>query len=232
MNYIGYIYMITSPTNRKYIGQHKKSFFDKNYWGTPSKNNDLYKEYQELKSKGIYNFENCGYKREILEWCTTVKELGEKETYWILKEKSTQKEGGYNRNLGGCKYTHISFSKESKQKMKNTANKRWKNKEERLKFSEMKRKQCLDPNSVYQSKEYKEKMRISCTGKHHSKETKKKMSNSMRGLKRSEESRKKMSESRKGMYKNNHWYNNGIICKFCKDCPEGFVLGRLSKKLH
>jgi len=28
-----------------------------------------------------------------------------------------------------------------------------------------------------------------------------------------------------------HWYNNGIISKFCEDCPEGFVTGRINKKL-
>lgn len=39
----------------------------------------------------------------------------------------------------------------------------------------------------------------------------------------SEETKKKMSESRKGT----HWYNNGKINIRSKECPEGFVPGRL-----
>ena len=45
-------------------------------------------------------------------------------------------------------------------------------------------------------------------------------------LKCSSNVRKKMSESAKGK----HWYNNGIISVHVKECPEGFVPGRLSLK--
>ena len=43
------------------------------------------------------------------------------------------------------------------------------------------------------------------------------------GKHHSEESKKKMSEARK----NTHWYNNGKINIKTKECPEGFVPGRL-----
>ena len=39
----------------------------------------------------------------------------------------------------------------------------------------------------------------------------------------SEESKKKMSEAQKGR----HWYNNGKENRFCFECPEGFIPGRL-----
>ena len=36
-----------------------------------------------------------------------------------------------------------------------------------------------------------------------------------------------MSESRKGKYKLNHWWNNGKINKFCRECPgEEWIIGR------
>ena len=38
-----------------------------------------------------------------------------------------------------------------------------------------------------------------------------------------EESKKKMSDAKKGK----HWYNNGKINVMTKECPEGFVPGRL-----
>ena len=67
-----------------------------------------------------------------------------------------------------------------------------------------------------------------------SKETKKKMSeakkekhigkdNSFYGKHHSEESKKKMSEAQKGK----HWYNNGKENRFCFECPDGFIPGRL-----
>ena len=76
-----------------------------------------------------------------------------------------------------------------------------------------------------------------------SKATKKKLSemnkgkwkgenNGMYGKKHSEEARKKMSEAKKGntATKGLYWYNDGKINKRAKECPEGFVPGRVSWK--
>ena len=72
-------------------------------------------------------------------------------------------------------------------------------------------------------------------GKHHSEETRRKMSIAlkgkttwMKGKHPSEEAKRKLSEARKG--KTLHWYNNGIKNVFVKECPEGFVKGRLKRK--
>ena len=62
-------------------------------------------------------------------------------------------------------------------------------------------------------------------GKHHTAETKKKLSEIHKGMRHSEESKNKMSEARKGC----HWYNNGKINKRAKECPPGFIPGRLRK---
>ena len=54
-------------------------------------------------------------------------------------------------------------------------------------------------------------------------ETRKKMSEAKKNM--SEEYKKKLSEARKGK----HWYHNGKINIMAKECPEGFVPGKLKK---
>ena len=61
------------------------------------------------------------------------------------------------------------------------------------------------------SDEFKEKCRQNRLGTHHSEETKRKMSDSSRHLK-----------TTLGF----HWYTNGVSNMLCKECPEGFHLGR------
>ena len=66
-------------------------------------------------------------------------------------------------------------------------------------------------------------------GKPRSAETKKKMSEAKKGKHPSEETRKKLSEVNKGNFrtKGMHWYNDGKINTMAKECPEGFVPGKL-----
>ena len=79
-------------------------------------------------------------------------------------------------------------------------------------------------------------------GKKHTEEARRKMSESSKGKKMSEESKKKNSEAHKGKkhseeskkkirstMKKLHWYNNGEINTRAKECPPGFVPGRLRK---
>ena len=60
-------------------------------------------------------------------------------------------------------------------------------------------------------------------------EAKIKLSISLKGRPVSKEHRKKLSEAAKGKHKGMHWYNNGKECKFCYECPDGFVPGRIKK---
>ena len=60
-------------------------------------------------------------------------------------------------------------------------------------------------------------------GKRHSDELKKKLSEINKGKKLSEETKKKLSEAKKGM----RWFNNGKINIRAKECPDGFIPGRL-----
>ena len=73
------------------------------------------------------------------------------------------------------------------------------------------------------SEESKKKMSEAKKGKHPSEETKKKLSDVNKGKKLSEEAKMKIGASKKGT----RWYNNGEKCIRAKECPEGFVPGRV-----
>ena len=66
-------------------------------------------------------------------------------------------------------------------------------------------------------------------GKHLSAETKKKMAESHKGKHHSEESKKRIGAANKGNtnVRGRHWFNNGKISIRAKECPEGFIPGRL-----
>lgn len=59
----------------------------------------------------------------------------------------------------------------------------------------------------------------------HSEEAKQKMSESRKGHSVSEETKTKISDSKRGK----HWFNNGVVCICCFECPDGFVPGRLRR---
>ena len=56
-----------------------------------------------------------------------------------------------------------------------------------------------------------------------SEETKNKLSEAHKGRHHSEETKNKISETLKG----SRWFNNGKICIKAKECPQGFIPGRL-----
>ena len=88
------------------------------------------------------------------------------------------------------------------------------------------------------SEETKKKLRESNKGKKRSAEARRKMKGNKNALGHyvSEEAKKKMAESHKGKNtwakgntntKGMHWFNNGKINTIAKECPPGFVPGRL-----
>ena len=77
-------------------------------------------------------------------------------------------------------------------------------------------------------------------GKHHSEETKQKMSKShkgntyMLGKHHTEETKQKIGNSSKVLNKDRIWINNGVENRFIhfdEDIPEGFIKGRLKRKI-
>ena len=92
------------------------------------------------------------------------------------------------------------------------------------------------------SEETREKIGAAHKGKHHSSETKNKISETKKGKQAGEkhpmygkhhtdEARRKMSEKAKGNthVRGTHWYNNGKINIMSKECPDGFIPGRIKK---
>lgn len=87
----GYIYMTTNLKNGKiYIGQHKSSKFDCNYFGSGIWFKKVF------LANGKENF-----KCEVLEECNSLEEMNAREIYWIEQYQSRNPEVGYNLAKGG-----------------------------------------------------------------------------------------------------------------------------------
>lgn len=67
----------------------------------------------------------------------------------------------------------------------------------------------------HRTEEEKEVLRKKCSGWHHTKEAKESMSKKRLGHK----------YGNVGM----HWFNNGVINRMCKDCPDGFIPGMIKR---
>ena len=199
---IGYIYKITSPEGRIYIGQKKSRVFVENYWSS-SQNNDYWKD--------LNKFGKDAFKREVIEWCYTVNELNEREIYWITTCKSTIEDGGYNLCIS---FPQVLPNPQTLTKIREACKKYWSDPE----------KQRLRGLKVKNSEKYKQSAKIRSIK---IKEALAKLSEEEKKIKyaftQTEEYKNKIRENSK----NRKWYNNGEINVFAYTCPEGFVEGML-----
>lgn len=237
----GYIYKITinNPESHfdqcYYIGQHK--YNGKSYFGSGI----LLTEYKnKYGTNGLF--------KEILCECSSLEELNQKEQEYVSDLYLTDAfdEGGKCLNLvaGGGSSQQISNSTRLKHKKASTGRKMSEESKRKLSIAK-KGKPCLKNRGKFRSEETKEKMRIASTGRKLSEETKEKIRQAHLGKKLSEKTKflignaskvRKLSEETKEKLKKQklgcHWYNNGIIQIFVKECPEGFVPGILFRKKY
>lgn len=79
---IGYVYRTTNTlTGQTYIGQHKRSEFDKNYYGSGI-----------VIQRSLRKYGKKNHKVEILAWGKSLEELNDLETYYIEQERLLNEE--------------------------------------------------------------------------------------------------------------------------------------------
>lgn len=234
----GYIYKISLDDVVIYVGQHKQSKFDENYFGSGVR----IKNY--IKKHGKSNL-----KCQVLEWCDSKEELNFAEIYWI--ETLSKEYHLWNIAKGGYLYP-LEFKTEEEvndiiSRMSIGVKEWWTEERRHEKSLYMKkyysehperRQQCASVKSQESIELQKEKVKKWCS------ENKEKMSNSTKKLWQDDSYRQTQINSHKGyitpdktkqlisekLKGNNQgckWYNNGIIQVLRKECPDGFKEGCL-----
>ena len=108
-------------------------------------------------------------------------------------------------------------SEETKKKLSESNKGKPRSAETRKKLSEAHKGKPSPNKGKHFSEEHKKKLSEAKKGKHTGND------NPFYGKRHSEETRRKISEAYKGC----HWYNNGKINTMAKECPPGFVPGRI-----
>jgi len=191
------IYKATNKVNGKcYIGQTSKVL-----------NKRIYNHFNIRKKKSCPYFHNAIHKYgednflwEVIEECSSKKEMDEMEFHYI-KQYNSLAPNGYNLTMGGggsCGYKH---TKEECKKISIRNKGILKTKEHKENLSKAREKLWKDPNSVYNTKDFREKMSEVQSGK----------GNGMYGKKHTEETKSKISEKAKLRIgeKNSMWGRRG-----------------------
>ena len=200
------IYKITNNLNGKiYIGKHKTDDLNDGYMGSGVAIKKAIKKY------GVENFT-----KEIL-FDVYGEDLMNFLEEAIVDEAFVARKDTYNIDLGG--EGGGTFGNKSKLGQKDSLETRQK------KSNALKGRHLSEEHKQALSRQ--KKLHSWNRGKRgvYSEETLKKMSEIKKGKPKSEETRRKISELRRGL----HWFNNGQINRQSKECPEGFVPGRLRK---
>lgn len=249
-----YIYRITNLINGKtYIGQHKYKDLNDNYMGS-----GVHLRVAQAKY-GIENFKkeilvfNVS-KKEHIDLLEKTFIAAEREKVGIENCYNIA-DGGEGGNTGS---RSDEFKKKMSERLKGNTLYKGKHHTEEWKImmlkihkgshhsEEWKRKISEANKGKHHSEESKKKMSEAHKGKKLSEEHRRKISENSKGMKgkhHSEEAKRKISEALKGRiipsetirkrsesFKGNCWFNDGKVCIRAKECPEGFVPGRLKWK--
>lgn len=180
MNY--YIYETENLINgKKYIGKRctDRSVFNDYYLGSGINLN-----------KAIEKYGKENFRKQILEICSSKKELSEKEKQYIEKVDAPNNPMYYNISAGGDGGN--TYAGKTEEELKEIVDKIQKNRHLDKHTEESRRKMSKTTKERYKKENHP------LYGKHHSKETKEKLSKKLKGCKFSEERNKMISEKTKG----------------------------------
>jgi len=152
----------------------------KKYVGLDTHNRPWYLGSGTVLKKAIAKYGKSNFKKEILEECTTIEELRERELYWISKFQAHTSPEFYNRTATLTPTEHRTGKPLSE--------------EHKAKISKANRGRKLPPVSEESNKKRSEALKGHTT----SEETRKKISEAQKGIKKSEEVKRKMSLAHSG----------------------------------
>ena len=185
---MGYIYILTSPSGKSYIGQTIRSIHKRLEEHETGKSKDCRGIYNAIQKHGWDNFEKDWY------YCPD-DDLNKHEEL-MVEVLATLVPGGYNLKEGGG--NHGKMSEETKQKMSES-----KKGEKHPMYGKTCDKCCWYGKT--HTEETKQKMsearlgeKNPFYGKTHTEETKQKMSESLNGKTHTDDAKQKMSEARLG----------------------------------
>jgi len=174
---MGYIYILTSPSGKSYIGQTVRTIEERFEEHEAGKSNSCRAIYNAIKFHGWENFEK--------DWYECPNEDLNKHEELMVEVLGTLSPGGYNLREGGG--SHGKLSEESKKKM-----------------SEARLGEKNHNFGKPRTKETKQRISEALFGKLLMEETKQKMSETRLGKTHTEETKQKMSEAQLG--EKNHMY--------------------------
>ena len=249
---MGYIYMLTSPKGKTYIGQTTRPIHKRLQEHETGQSKDCRAIYNAIKFHGWENFEKDYYE------CPD-DDLNKHEEL-MVEVLGTMAPSGYNLREGGG--SHGKLSEETKQKMSESTksyknpnygkigekNHLWgvqRSEETRQKISEGLRGEKHYFFGKTHTEEHKQKNREAQLGKTHTVEAKQKMSDAQRGEKNhmfgkspSEETKQKMSEARLGEKNHNskrvyqYALDGTFINSFCSTGEAGRHLEKDGSKIR
>src|ERR1700744_6396791 len=114
-NFVGYIYVLTSPSGKSYVGQTTRTPEKrwKQHVCASANVDNSHPLYEAIRKYGWENFD-----KEIFAECDSREELDREERYFI-KNMDSLAPNGYNLNTGGG--TGFIASEESRKKMSESA---------------------------------------------------------------------------------------------------------------
>lgn len=223
------IYCIENVVNtKKYIGQ---SVNIDNRWSSHLCELNAGTHYNDYLQNARGKYGPGSFKFYILEFCEE-DSLDERESYYIEKYKTLDRDFGYNLMTGGG--SNRNLSEETKKKMSENCHWRGKTLPEdvREKISKSRAGKCVGEDNPFYGKHHsketiemiRKKAKERCKnkenhpfyGKHHSEKTKEKIRNAHIGRKATDEAKQKMSERSSG--------KNNPRCRpvYCPELDEEF----------